>query len=149
MRVRFLSLLFLICRSRQILPATATADVRATIFPKMLSDRLDNYLKTHRRRAALSQAEVAFLLGGVSGENVSRHEQCQRLPTLDKVFAYEVIYGRPARELFAGRYQQVESRVLKQVSFLAFRMSKKAQMPEIVAKREALRKILKTSRIKR
>ena len=36
--------------------------------------KLENYLRTYRRRAGLSQDEMAFLLGTKSGTKVSRYE---------------------------------------------------------------------------
>ncbi len=69
--------------------------------------RLPNYLRTHRRRHGLSQAEIAMLLGAVSGTKVSRYENLTRMPAVNTVFAYEVMFNQPASELFAGRYQAV------------------------------------------
>jgi transcriptional regulator with XRE-family HTH domain len=64
-------------------------------------------LRTHRRRHGLSQAEIAMLLGAVSGTKVSRYENLTRMPAVNTVFAYEVMFNQPASELFAGRYQAV------------------------------------------
>ena len=72
---------------------------------------LPNYLRTNRKKLALSQEEVAFLLG-VTGEykaiKASRDENTVREPTLRAALAYEAVYGRPVRELFAGLYEEVE-----------------------------------------
>jgi hypothetical protein len=43
--------------------------------------KLPNYLRTYRRRACLSQDEVAYVLGCRSGSKISRYENCSRLPT--------------------------------------------------------------------
>jgi transcriptional regulator with XRE-family HTH domain len=80
--------------------------------------RLQNYLRTHRKRAALSQREVAYLLGTRSGTKISRHESFVRQPPLRTVLAYEVIYGVHARELFAGIYDHVRHETLKRVESL-------------------------------
>ena len=85
---------------------------------------LPNYLRTHRKRAALSQEEVAFLLG-VKGMNkankVSRDEHYARTPTLESALAYEAIYGKPIRELFAGLYDGVEREVVARAKALTHR----------------------------
>lgn len=70
---------------------------------------LESYLRTYRRRSGFSQDEVAFLLGAQSGAKVSRYERLARQPSLRTVFAYEVIFRTPARDLFAGMYQKVEN----------------------------------------
>ena len=73
-----------------------------------MSYRLDNYLRAHRKRSALTQDEVAFLLGSKSGTKVSRYEQFRRLPTLQTALALEILFEAPARELFAGLYRRIE-----------------------------------------
>jgi transcriptional regulator with XRE-family HTH domain len=88
---------------------------------------LSNYLRTNRKRAALSQEEVAFLLG-INGPNkaakVCRDENFARDPTLQTALAYEAIYGQPVRELFAGQYQQIEQDVAARAKILAHRKNR-------------------------
>ena len=95
----------------------------------MSQKRLDNYLKTYRRRSLLSQTDVAFLLGGVSGENVSRHENRMRHPSLDTALAYEVIFQATSRDLFAGRLQAIEARVRLRAGKLVERLDIKGVSP--------------------
>jgi transcriptional regulator with XRE-family HTH domain len=73
--------------------------------------RLDTYLRMHRRRLALGQAEVAVLLGIESASEVSRHEQGRRVPSLDTALAYEAILGAPVAELFSGRFERSSRRI--------------------------------------
>src|SRR2546428_13274423 len=89
----------------------------------MASHRLPNYLKTHRKRAGLSQDEVAFLLGCRSGAKVSRYERLARRPRLETAFAYEAVFGVPARELFAGAYEKVEEEIRKRALGLAGKLN--------------------------
>jgi DNA-binding XRE family transcriptional regulator len=89
---------------------------------------LSNYLRTHRRRLALSQEEAAFLIGvrGMDkGIKVSRDENLAREPSLRTALAYESIYGRPVRELFAGLYEQVEQEVAQRARVLNYRKTAK------------------------
>ena len=74
----------------------------------MPNRKLPNYLRACRKRAALSQEDLAFLLGCESGTKVSRYELFRRQPTLSTVCALEAIFGEPARELFAGVYEAAE-----------------------------------------
>ncbi len=85
--------------------------------------RLQNYLRTHRRRHGLSQAEVAILLGAASGTKVSRYENFTRTPNALTIFACQIVFNQAASELFAGEYdtvlravQQRARRLLKQLS---------------------------------
>jgi len=73
--------------------------------------KLQNYLRTHRRRHNLSQSEVAMLLGAVSGAKVSRYENFARMPGALTVFAFEIVFNQPASELFAGTYHAVRLEV--------------------------------------
>jgi transcriptional regulator with XRE-family HTH domain len=70
---------------------------------------------------------VAFLLG-VKGESraskTSRDEHGVREPTLQTALAYEAIYGRPVRELFAGMYEQAEREVTGRAKLLTYRTGK-------------------------
>ena len=70
-----------------------------------------NYLLSNRKRLALSQEEVAFLLGTQCGASISRYEQFAREPSLPTALAFEAIFQRPASELFGGLYQNVQQEV--------------------------------------
>ena len=106
-----------------------------------MPSKLPNYLRTCRKAASLTQAEVAYLLGSRTGARVSRYERFRQQPQLETVFAYEAIFRIPARELFAGLYQQVERQTHQRVRTLTRRVS---QVPPDVAlrrKTEFLREI--------
>ena len=90
----------------------------------MSSPQLTNYLRTNRNRLALWQEETAFLLGFKGedkGAKVCRDEKFTREPSLRSALAYEAIYGRPVRELFAGLYQEVEQEVAERAKILSYR----------------------------
>jgi transcriptional regulator with XRE-family HTH domain len=91
---------------------------------------LPHYLRINRKRISLSQEEVAFLLGikGMDkGGKVSRDENHARIPTLETALAYEAIYGKPIRELFAGLYEQIAQDVSSRAKILSYR---KNQTPD-------------------
>jgi transcriptional regulator with XRE-family HTH domain len=89
-----------------------------------MSHKLENYLRTYRKRSGLSQDEVAFLLGSQSGTKVSRYERFSRRPSLETLFAYEMVFGARARELFAGAYQKVERRILSRAQLLTRKLNR-------------------------
>jgi DNA-binding XRE family transcriptional regulator len=94
----------------------------------MSSPSLTNYLRANRKRLALTQEEVAFLLGvpGLGKEaKVCRDENIAREPKLRTALAYEAIYERPVRELFAGLYQQIECEVVGRAKILNLRKDSK------------------------
>ena len=77
----------------------------------MASQYLSNHLLSHRKRSALSQDEVAFLLGFESGAKVCAHERFSGEPGLHAALAYEVIYNKPIAQLLPGLFQQIQSEV--------------------------------------
>lgn len=80
--------------------------------------QLHNYLRANRRRLALSQADVAFLLGAQSSAKVCHYENFTRVPSLEAALALEAIYKRSVSELFGGLYQQAERKVAKRTKML-------------------------------
>ena len=74
-----------------------------------MSSLLHNYLTMHRKRAGLSQQEVARLVSIRTDAAVTRHELGHRLPSARVLMAYEILFGEPAAKLFAGYYAGVES----------------------------------------
>ena len=107
--------------------------------------KLDNYLRAYRKRSGLSQDEVAYLLGSSSGTKVSRFERYARRPSLDVALSYEAIFrvfGIPARELFAGRYQRVERSIMTRAARLQARVETGPKAsPRKLATLSAIRKI--------
>src|SRR5260221_12126771 len=87
----------------------------------MASPQLPNYLLSNRKRLALSQDEVAFLLGTKSGAKISRYERFAREPSLETALAFEMIFQRSTSELFGGLYQKVEQEVAARAKTLADR----------------------------
>jgi transcriptional regulator with XRE-family HTH domain len=93
-------------------------------FTLSMSHKLENYLRTYRKRSGLSQDEVAFLLGCRSGTKVSRYERSSRKPSLETLFAYVVVFGASGRELFAGAYQKVEKQISNRAQLLTRKVSR-------------------------
>lgn len=91
----------------------------------MTSHQLSNYLRSNRKRLALSQSEVAFLIGRRGAAKISGYERFTREPNLRAALALEVIYKRSASELFDGLYQEVEKEVAERAKILNHRKDRK------------------------
>ena len=70
----------------------------------MAIHKLENYLKTYRKRAGLSQRDLDFLMAACIGSTTTRYESFQRTPTLENALAYEALFKAPVRQIFAGLY---------------------------------------------
>lgn len=90
---------------------------------------LPNYLRSHRKRAGLTQDEMAFLLGRTNGKKVSRYECNQRRPRLETVLAYEILFRTPARDLFPGVFHQIQQETMTRTTTLARRLGKRHPNP--------------------
>lgn len=107
---------------------------------------LAHYLRRARRRAGLTQREVAWLLGSESGNRVARYERFIRRPTLDTAFAYEVIVGVSASELCAGIFREVQRRTAIRASALIAKIDCNPRTARIDTKIVLLRTIVEAGR---
>jgi DNA-binding XRE family transcriptional regulator len=77
----------------------------------MASYHLSNHLRKYRKRSALSQRDVAYLLGDQGSAKVCRHERFFHEPGLQAALAYEAIFNCPVSELFPGLYEKTQKQV--------------------------------------
>ena len=89
----------------------------------MAYHKLSNYLRTYRKRAGLSQDEIAFLLGCRSFEHISRYEPFRRMPGFRTSLALSVIFQMPTHKIFRGEYQRVEQAACRRAKLLAARLA--------------------------
>lgn len=108
----------------------------------MTSSQLPNYLRSRRKRLALSQDEMALLLGVGSGAKICRDERFVRRPTLETALAYEAVFRRPVRELFKGLYQSIERDVAARAKTFATRMECQPSSRQTDRKRQAIADII-------
>jgi transcriptional regulator with XRE-family HTH domain len=104
-------------------------------FNSMSPRQLPNYLRSQRKRLALSQSEMAFLLGTQSETKVCRYERFIREPSLEAALAYEVIFQRPIKELFAGRYREIERQVAARAKVMTYRTALRKETAQATRKR--------------
>lgn len=80
-------------------------------------------------------------MGCKSDSTISSHEQCGRRPSLEDVLAYEIIYGCPARELFAGFFEAAQLLTRRQAAALIKRLERSDGNPQTATKLAVLRVI--------
>jgi transcriptional regulator with XRE-family HTH domain len=101
-----------------------------------------NLLRARRKRSALSQREIAFLLGAHNGSKVSRYEQLTREPELKTALAYEVIFKCPVSELFPGLFKKVKAVVQERAKVLAKRALQGNSKSLLAQKRKSVANII-------
>ena len=107
----------------------------------MASHKLPNYLRMYRKRAGLTQAEVAFLLGAHDGAKVSRYERNARIPGLETALRYCAIFREPITELLAGIYEEIERETITRARRLSTKVGQSDQNLRTTRKLEALDRI--------
>ena len=103
---------------------------------------LPNYIRMHRRKHALSQAEVARLVGGVTETAVLRHERFRRQPGLPTAMAYAVLFQVDPRELFAGMVEETERAMLERAEELLESLPPGRLGADLAAKRLFLEQLI-------
>jgi DNA-binding XRE family transcriptional regulator len=94
-----------------------------------------HYLRSCRRRACLSQHDLASLLGGIHKTKISRHERYKAEPTLRAALAYQAIFKRPVAQIFHGAYREILTSVRTRAADL-LRSSVKSRTPEMTQRRK-------------
>lgn len=102
---------------------------------------LQNYLRMYRRRAGLSQNEVAFVLGSQHGAQISRYERFASVPTLKNAIALELLYGVPVGALFAGTYDEVKAATMERVAMLTEELTQNETGRDATRKLQVLGKV--------
>lgn len=107
-------------RATQILPSFRLAslllrlDQRSAINSlehHRMEDHLGNYIRMHRKKAALSQRELGIILGYDRPGPVSRHERSECVPPLVIAISYTTLFNVPIHELFAGLHEAAEKAI--------------------------------------
>lgn len=107
---------------------------------RSMTKPLQNYILSHRRKHALSQSDLAVLVGAENRATVSRYEHALRLPNLESALALEVVFGTPSSELFVGLSESVRQDVSRRARALLEVVSDESG-PEFAKKVELLSKL--------
>lgn len=107
-----------------------------------MAQPLKNYLRSARKRAGLTQEDLAYLLGGRGAKLVSRYERFEREPRLAAALAFEAALGEPARELFAGTFESTRERVCHRARVMELQMKRNRRSARVARKEATIRRIL-------
>ena len=101
----------------------------------------ESYVRTHRRRWALTQREAAGLLGFEDRAVVSRIEQGKQVPSLETGLALEVLFGVAPSDMFPDIFGEIEEHVMRQALSL-YEATIQSSKPRERRKRELLEQAL-------
>lgn len=108
----------------------------------MPSKPLQHYLQSNRLRTGLTQTEIAFLLDLKNRDAVSKHENANTTPPLDVLLCYELLHDTPIRELFAGRFSDIEALFRERVNGLLYTLERRAESESNKLKIRTLKRVL-------
>ena len=111
-----------------------------------MNNAIEIYLRTYRRRGGLSQSEVAFLLGFKSSQTISRYESLDRKPSLETVFAFQVLFDVMPHELYPGMFQKVENLTRQRTQALIEQLDEGLSGDAPSHKRDLLDQVIKRTR---
>jgi transcriptional regulator with XRE-family HTH domain len=83
-----------------------------------MATSLPNYLRMVRKRSALAQHELAFLLGCAHESKVSRHERSRRFPGLSTLIAYEILFEVRWRDMLPAQYNRIHRQLVRRAGDL-------------------------------
>ena len=106
-----------------------------------MANHMPHYVRRHRLRAALTQREMAHLLGCQSPATVCQYEARKREPDLRTAFAYQVVFGLAVDVLFPGIYREVEQKVINRAHRLSEQLTGVDDTIALSHKRKAVESI--------
>lgn len=112
-----------------------------------MSKAFTTTIRMHRKRSALSQDDVAFLIAAFSGTTASRHELHARTPSFIDALAYEVLFDVPASELFPNEFEKARARTALRAEGLLRMLEREGSTAETRHKRAFLEALLRRLRI--
>lgn len=114
-------------------------DARAFVASTSMARKLRHYLRNERRRAALTQADIAILLGGPWKGRVSWYER-GAIPPIEVALAYEAIFGKPVAELLGSTFDEAAFHVRTRARDL-LRLEVAPTTPRRLRRRKTLERI--------
>ncbi len=86
-------------------------------------------LRMSRKQSQLNQADLAFLLGLSDYSNISRWEQGRRIPSIEMLIAYHLLFGIEIEKLFERKMEEICKMLVERIRMLLanLRMLKSSQ----------------------
>ncbi len=97
-----------------------------------------NYAKTHRKKAGLSQNELAYLFGDKSTSFILKTERGNELPSLSRALSYQILFDVQADQMFAELSKSIADMVFKRITHLTGNLEKQPQTASVERKLEFL-----------
>lgn len=75
-----------------------------------------NYMRMHRKKARLSQSDIAHLASLSDHSNVSRWENGTREPSLETLIVYNLLFDTPIELIFKRQKEELEAHICGRIA---------------------------------
>jgi transcriptional regulator with XRE-family HTH domain len=95
------------------------------VVSKNMAQPLPSYLRTHRRKWALTQRELAQLLGELTASAVSKYETLARTPSLEVMLGFEVVFDQRSHDLIPATSAAIRRTISRNATALLTELAEK------------------------
>lgn len=96
----------------------------------------------YRKRSRLTQSDVAFIMNLSDYSNLSRCEKGQRIPSIEMILVYHILFGAPLETLFEKQKLTLHTDILTRIKRLLEDLRPKDKVPKIAARISFLESVL-------
>ena len=89
-----------------------------------------NFLRLHRKRSPLTQADIAYLMSLPDYSNISRCEKGQRSPSVELLLVYHHLFDTSVESFFEPQSDSILSTLLERIKQLASDLKKEEDIPK-------------------
>lgn len=90
-----------------------------------------NYMRMYRKKSALSQKDVEYLLGYIHNTSLCRVEKGQRPPRIDVLLAYHLLFNTSVESIFELRCKIIQPTLIKNCKKLVAIIKKDTYNPRL------------------
>ena len=77
-----------------------------------------NFLRLHRKRSPLTQADIAYLIQLSDYSNISRYEKGQRAPNIELLLVYHHLFATSIESFFEPQSEIVQFSLVERIEHL-------------------------------
>jgi DNA-binding XRE family transcriptional regulator len=100
-----------------------------------------NHLNITRKRSGLTQSDVATLMGFQEHTHVCRHEKGKRIPPIEMILSYHIIFDKSVEDLFYGYRKELIHNIQQRVPHLIQELKKLRPSPRLTERIKCLSNI--------
>lgn len=101
-----------------------------------------NYLREYRKRTALTQADIGFLLNQPDTVSICRYEHGERKPPMEMVLLYHLLFNVPVHSLFEIQKDNLNEDVIVRIGQLLEQLKQRSPSQRVNSRIAFLTEVL-------